>query len=158
MRALKQVFPIPESSINRYGADFYAIYGVALVGPVADIAKSLGGYRVHNTQSSTVSFANSEQISKAPKAFSMRWAILRKMAENRLQVELPEYFHDFSHEKALFCSGVYRAPVSTRWRWMMKESAALPAHDRSQSVLESEEESRHARSVEPLSLTLLATV
>ena len=124
VRALKQVFPIPEASIDRYGADFYAIYGTALVGAVADIQKSLGGYRVHNTGSSNVSFANSEQINKAPKAFTMRWAILRKTVATRLQIELPEGFYDFSHEKALFCSGVYRAPVLTRWRWMIRDSHA----------------------------------
>ncbi|MET3229744.1 UNVERIFIED_ORG: glycosyltransferase involved in cell wall biosynthesis [Burkholderia sp. 1263] len=120
--ALKQVFPIPEAIADRYGADFYAIYGTALVGPVADIPKSLGGYRVHNTKSSNVSFANSEQINKAPKAFTMRWQILRKTAAARLQIDLPEAFYDFSHEKALFCSGVYHAPVATRWRWMMRDS------------------------------------
>ncbi|WP_345815108.1 glycosyltransferase family A protein [Paraburkholderia sp. PREW-6R] len=120
--ALKRVFPVPESSINRYGADFYAIYGVALVGTVASISRSLGGYRVHHAIDSSVAFANSEQLSKAPKAFGMRWAILREIARSRLQLQLPSNFHDFSHEKALFCSSVYRAPLSTRWRWMLRDS------------------------------------
>src|SRR5262249_45030374 len=65
VRALKAVFPVPESGINRYGADFYAIYGAALVGPVATVAHSLGAYRVHHTAEPSVSFANSEQIKKA---------------------------------------------------------------------------------------------
>jgi len=47
--ALQRIFPVPETEENRYGADFYAIYGVALLGAVASIQKSLGGYRVHNT-------------------------------------------------------------------------------------------------------------
>ncbi|WP_144107641.1 glycosyltransferase family 2 protein [Paraburkholderia sp. BCC1886] len=122
MDAIRQVFPVPESAINRYGADFYAIYGVALVGPVATVPKSLGGYRVHNTVSTNVSFANSEQITKAPKAFNMRWTILRQIAHSRLQIELPLSFYDFSHEKALFCSSVYNAPLPTRWRWMVRDS------------------------------------
>jgi glycosyltransferase involved in cell wall biosynthesis len=38
LRALRRVFPVPESKDTRYGADFYAIYGVALVGNVLPIA------------------------------------------------------------------------------------------------------------------------
>ncbi|CAB3776302.1 hypothetical protein LMG28614_00187 [Paraburkholderia ultramafica] len=121
--ALKQIFPVPAAGINRYGADFYAIYGAALTGPVASVSKSLGAYRVHNAASSSVSFANSEHITKAPRAFSMRWTILRTIAKSRLQVELPPTFHDFGHEKARFCSSVYRATLLTRWRWMMRDSS-----------------------------------
>ncbi|MFM0340767.1 glycosyltransferase family 2 protein [Paraburkholderia fungorum] len=120
--ALRRIFPVPEANINRYGADFYAIYGTALVGRVATVRQSLGGYRVHNAGSVTVSFANSEQINKAPEAFNLRWAILRKIARDRLQVELPPAFHDFSYEKAHFCSGIYRATLKSRWRWMMRDS------------------------------------
>jgi glycosyltransferase involved in cell wall biosynthesis len=120
--ALRRVFPVPEEGINRYGADFYAIYGAALTGPIATVPKSLGGYRVHNADSETVSFANSEQINKAPKAFNMRWAILRNLARARLQIELPPAFHDFSHEKATFCSNVYHAKFRARWRWMLLDS------------------------------------
>jgi hypothetical protein len=71
-----------------------------------------------------VSFANSEQINKAPRAFNMRWAILRNIARARLQLELPPTFHDFSHEKASFCSSVYHATFLTRWRWMLRDSRA----------------------------------
>jgi Glycosyltransferases involved in cell wall biogenesis len=120
--ALRRIFPVPEANINRYGADFYAIYGAALVGRIATVRKSLGGYRVHNAGGATVSFANSEQVNKAPEAFTMRWAILRRIARARLQVELPPTFHDFSYEKARFCSGIYRATLQNRWRWMMRDS------------------------------------
>lgn len=122
VRALKRIFPVPEADINRYGADFYAIYGAALLGRVATVSRSLGAYRVHNVASSSASFANSEQISKAPKAFGMRWKILREIARARLQMELPPSFHDFSHEKARFCSSIYRASLPNRWRWMMRDS------------------------------------
>ena len=120
--ALRRVFPVPEEGVNRYGADFYAIYGVALSGPIATIPKTLGGYRVHNADGATVAFANSEQINKAPRAFNMRWAILRNIARARLELELPPNFHDFSHEKSTFCSSVYRADFLTRWRWMLRDS------------------------------------
>ncbi|SMG59902.1 glycosyltransferase family 2 protein [Paraburkholderia susongensis] len=122
VNALRQIFPVPEEGVNRYGADFYAIYGVALTGPIATVPKSLGGYRVHNAGSETVSFANSEQLTKAPRAFNMRWAILRNIAKDRLEIELPPTFQDFSHEKATFCSNLYHAKFFTRWRWMIRDS------------------------------------
>lgn len=122
--ALRRVFPVPEEGVNRYGADFYAIYGAALSGPVATVPKSLGGYRVHNSDSATVSFANSEQMTRAPKAFNRRWAILRDIARTRLQVELPPAFHDFSLEKAFFFSNIYHATFLTRWRWMLRDSGS----------------------------------
>ncbi|MBP0589685.1 glycosyltransferase family 2 protein [Paraburkholderia sp. LEh10] len=122
LSALKQVFPVPETGINRYGADFYAIYGVALVGPVATISRSLGSYRVHHTIEPSVSFANSEQIKKAPRAFKERWVTLREVARARLNLDLPPSFYDFAHEKSYFGSSLYRAPLSKRWRWMAHES------------------------------------
>ncbi|SIT51684.1 Glycosyl transferase family 2 [Paraburkholderia piptadeniae] len=124
VKALRQIFPIPEAATNRYGADFYAIYGAALVGPISTIPKSLGGYRVNDDGARGVSFANSEQTDKAPKAFTARWATLRDIASRRLGMQLPAEFHDFAHEKAHFCSSVYQAPLTTRWRWMLNDSHA----------------------------------
>ncbi|HEY2021365.1 glycosyltransferase family A protein [Paraburkholderia sp.] len=120
--ALRKIFPVPETAMNRYGADFYAIYGAALVGPVSNIPKALGGYRVGHGKTRSASFANSEQTDKAPKAFTSRWATLREMASRRLGLQLPPNFHDFSHEKAYFWSSVYQAPLTTRWRWMFRDS------------------------------------
>jgi glycosyltransferase involved in cell wall biosynthesis len=115
--ALRRLFPMPETPDTRYGADFFTIYGVALLGPVASISHSLGVYRVHQSDTSSTSFANSENLTKAPRAFATRWSLLQMMARTRLGIELPEVFHDFSHEKALFCTQVYGAPVNMRWRW-----------------------------------------
>jgi Glycosyl transferase family 2 len=120
--ALRQIFPVPETATNRYGADFYAIYGAALVGPVSTIPKSLGGYRIHSGGSGAISFANSEHATKASKEVEARWAILCEIASLRLGLQLPPGFHDFAHEKAHFCSSVYQAPLTTRWRWMFKDS------------------------------------
>ena len=120
--ALRRFFPIPETSEGRYGADFFAIYGAALVGQVASIGHSLGAYRVHKSAPEDVSFANSEKNSKAPKAYAARWGALRYVAKHRLNIELPQTFYDFSHEKAIFCSEVYGAPLIDRWRWFAFES------------------------------------
>ena len=120
--ALKKIFPVPEASTNRYGADFYAIYGIALLGGIATIPKSLGAYRVHRTQDTGLDFANSDSNDKAPRALPRRWAILREMARSRLGIELPASFHDFSLEKAHFCSAVYQAPFRKRWAWVSRQS------------------------------------
>jgi glycosyltransferase involved in cell wall biosynthesis len=132
LRALRRVFPVPESRETRYGADFYAIYGVALVGRVFSIASVLGAYRIHHevvrqeghtaTGTPRLWFANSEDVHKAPKAFSQRWSVLQELARSRLGEELPAVFHDFSFEKADFCLRVYRAPLASRWRWFALES------------------------------------
>jgi glycosyltransferase involved in cell wall biosynthesis len=124
VNALRQIFPIPETATNRYGADFYAIYGTALVGPVSTVPKSLGGYRVHRGGAQGVSFANSGQTNKAPIALASRWVTLREIALRRLGLQLPPDFYDFAHEKANFCSSVYQASLTTRWRWMLKDSHA----------------------------------
>ncbi|WP_345814152.1 glycosyltransferase family A protein [Paraburkholderia sp. PREW-6R] len=120
--ALKRIFPVPETTVNRYGADFYAIYGAALLGPVGAITRSLGGYRVHHSESAGFSFANAESGAKMSSAQDRRWRTLQEIAHTRLAIDLPSTFHDFSHEKARFCSGVYRATLRTRWRWMMRDS------------------------------------
>jgi len=120
--ALRQIFPICETSEVRYGADFYAIYGVALLGPIASIPHSLGGYRVHHSEALDVAFSNSEDMRKMPKALSIRWNILQQTARSRLGVELPAQFHDFSYEKALFCAQISGAPLVRRWRWAALES------------------------------------
>jgi hypothetical protein len=54
----------------------------------------------------------------------MRWAILRNIAKDRLDIELPATFLDFSLEKASFCSSVYRATFFRRWHWMLLDSGS----------------------------------
>jgi glycosyltransferase involved in cell wall biosynthesis len=120
--ALRRLFPMPETPDTRYGADFFTIYGIALMGPIASIRHALGSYRVHQAGVPGASFANSEDIMRAPRAFSARWNILQELARTQLGIELPQSFHDFSHEKAIFCTQVYGAPVNRRWRWATQHS------------------------------------
>jgi glycosyltransferase involved in cell wall biosynthesis len=120
--ALRLVFPIPETAETRYGADFFAIYGAALMGSVASITRSLGGYRVHHSAASGVEFANAEDAERATRALSSRWAMLREIAHSRLGVELPAAFHDFSYEKALFCTHIHGASLARRYRWFALKS------------------------------------
>jgi glycosyltransferase involved in cell wall biosynthesis len=120
--ALKRVFPVPTSPQAFHGADFYAIYGVALVGQVASVPETLGGYRMHRAGSAGVSFANAEDVNKAPRALAVRWTVLRNMVRERLSEELPEDFHDFAFEKAHFCGRMYGAPLMKRWGWFTRHS------------------------------------
>ncbi|CAG9229558.1 Glycosyl transferase family 2 [Paraburkholderia sabiae] len=120
--ALQRIFPVPELDVNRYGADFYAIYGVALQGRVATIPYVLGGYRVHQSTGSDASFANSEDYQTVSEAWIERWSLLRQIAAKRIGVVLSPTCHDFAVEKAQFCRGIYRAPFKSRWHWLLNDS------------------------------------
>ena len=128
--ALRQVFPVPVNADNIHGADFYAIYGIALVGEVSAIERSLGSYRVHRhtrkgapAQGNTsLSLANAEDALAGARQAARRWAILRGIARERLGIALPPVILDFSVEKAEFATVVYGAPLARRWHWFLHES------------------------------------
>jgi glycosyltransferase involved in cell wall biosynthesis len=132
--ALRRIFPVPIHSNNRHGADFYAIFGVALTGRVVALAKSLGAYRVHSGQQivsggrdqpdAELSFGNSENILVAVEKTEERWSILRELVQANLGITLPVTCRDFSLEKARFGHSVYRAPFSRRWAWFTRESGS----------------------------------
>jgi glycosyltransferase involved in cell wall biosynthesis len=132
--ALKRIFPIPVTTDNNYGADFYAIYGIALLGHVCMLDLPLGGYRVHRSAASIASgangstpelaFANSEGPLAFAKKAAFRWSILRVVVQQRLGETLPVAFFDFSIEKAQFASRLYQAPLALRWRWFILESGS----------------------------------
>ncbi|NMM02191.1 glycosyltransferase family 2 protein [Paraburkholderia sp. RP-4-7] len=132
--ALKRIFPIPVTTDNLYGADFYAIYGIALLGDVYMLDLPLGGYRVHRSAASVASgangsaaalaFANSEGPLASAKKAESRWSTLRVVVQRRLGETLPVAFFDFSTEKAHFASRLYQAPLARRWRWFMLESGS----------------------------------
>ncbi|VWB69898.1 glycosyl transferase [Burkholderia latens] len=126
--ALKRIFPVPVTADNQHGADFYAIYGIALLGAVHMIDATLGGYRVHQQPNAgaadvpALALANSEDAATGALKAERRWSILRTLAGARLQEALPIAPLDFAIEKARFASTLYRAPLSRRWRWFLCES------------------------------------
>ena len=126
--ALKRIFPVPVTADNLHGADFYAIYGIALLGAVHMIDATLGGYRVHQqsnastTDAPALALANSEDAATGALKAERRWSILRTLAGARLQEALPIAPLDFAIEKARFASTLYRAPLARRWRWFLCES------------------------------------
>jgi len=127
--ALRRIFPVPVTRDNIHGADFYAIYGVALVGKVVAIDRPLGRYRVHRGAAhapqparADLSLANAEDVLAGATQTARRWAILRTLAADRLDIALPADVLDFSIEKARFATLLYQAPLATRWRWLLRES------------------------------------
>jgi glycosyltransferase involved in cell wall biosynthesis len=129
--ALRKVLPIPKAKGRGIAADFFAIYGVALLGPVKAIDRPLGGYRVHRPASDSepggtpqvgLSIANCQDIDEVVRAFPHRWDALRQLVRERLDETLPEHAIDFSYEKAHLCARVYDAPLAQRWRWILFDS------------------------------------
>ncbi|MDN7588925.1 glycosyltransferase family 2 protein [Burkholderia seminalis] len=130
--ALRRIFPVPVTPDNLHGADFYAIYGIALLGSVHMIDATLGGYRVHqsaapaagdaNRDTADLSFANAEDAATGALKAARRWSTLRTIAGTRLHEALPDEPFDFSIEKARFASTLYRASLVRRWRWFLSDS------------------------------------
>ncbi|MDR8401746.1 glycosyltransferase [Paraburkholderia sp. USG1] len=134
VEALKRIFPIPVTAENLYGADFYAIYGIALLGHVQMLDLPMGGYRVHRPaaniaspasgSTSELAFANSEDPLAAARKGEFRWSMLRDVVQQRLSETLPVAFFDFSVEKTHFAARLYHAPLGRRWRWFVRESGS----------------------------------
>ncbi|EGD01753.1 glycosyl transferase family protein [Burkholderia sp. TJI49] len=127
--ALKRIFPVPVTADNLHGADFYAIYGIALLGAVHMIDAALGGYRIHHPSgthaagnAADLAFGNAEDAATGALKAGRRWTTLRALAGARLHESLPIAPLDFAIEKALFASTLYRAPLARRWRWFCHES------------------------------------
>jgi glycosyltransferase involved in cell wall biosynthesis len=127
--ALRRILPLPQATRRGIAADFFAIYGVALVGNVGVIDQPLGGYRVHGAASAaqggtqttqvSLSIANSQDVAEVVRAFPQRWQALRELVSERLGEQLPEQAMDFSYEKAHLCMQVYEAQWSRRWHWIV---------------------------------------
>ena len=126
--ALRKILPVPKAKGRGIAADFFAIYGIALLGDVMAIDEELGGYRVHRKESGTeqatnrevgLSIANCQDVNEVVNAFPHRWAALRHLVRERLGEELPEHAIDFSYEKAHLCMRVYDASLWKRWQWIL---------------------------------------
>ncbi|WP_241014996.1 glycosyltransferase family 2 protein [Burkholderia sp. Ac-20379] len=120
---LKRIYPIREPLDSKYGADFYAIYGIALTGQVGVIDHALGGYRAHAPnqradKSRDISFANAAKWRDTPREFRERWQLLSTLAANRLGVALPADLMDFSYTKSVFVAELYGRPFVARVRWL----------------------------------------
>jgi hypothetical protein len=112
--ALRRLAPFPVSESDRYGADFFAINGSALLGQVKTCDHVLGSYRVHRVgeddQNSFFGNAASWQdelaLTRARHARLRSWLAARLGAEGVIACCLPA----FSLEKQVFAKSVLDAP------------------------------------------------
>lgn len=144
--ALKRIFPVPVTADNLHGADFYAIYGIALLGAVHMIDATLGGYRMHQQSNTSaadgpaLALANSEDAATGALKAERRWSILRTLAGTRLREALPMAPLDFAIEGALREHAVSRAARAALALVPMRIGTLL-AHRAAQPVLAPGQES-----------------
>ncbi|WP_186134623.1 glycosyltransferase family 2 protein [Burkholderia gladioli] len=124
---LRRIYPIREPLHSKYGADFYAIYGIALTGEVGSIDRALGGYRTHAPnlradKARDISFANAAKWKETPQEFLRRWTLLSTLAASRLGIALPAELNDYSYTKSVFVAELYGRPFLPRARWLLRGS------------------------------------
>lgn len=112
--AIAPLFPLPKSSRDLHGADFFLIYGSVFAGRVAAIDAVLGSYRVHDASMAakdSLVFGNAKASSELdPQArFESRTTQLREWLLERTngRVRLPHKLLDFSQQKAIFVRRVF---------------------------------------------------
>jgi cellulose synthase/poly-beta-1,6-N-acetylglucosamine synthase-like glycosyltransferase len=104
---LTQLFPLPVSAHDPVGADFFTIYGSALLGLVGAIELPLAAYRVHAAGPEIDAgfvFGNAAQSDAEVARRAQRRATFRAWIADRTggAVRLPEQLKDFSEVKATF--------------------------------------------------------
>ncbi len=110
---LRRLAPLPESPTDHVGADFYAIYGISLLGEVRSLGtQTHGSYRVHRDGSrNALSFGNAAQDPEAISRMKKRYDRLRTWVAERLgpEYELPAGAPDFSLEKQRYAAAIFSA-------------------------------------------------
>lgn len=106
--ALRQMFPIPVNTLEKHSADFYCIYGVALLGQIAAIDEPLFLYRLHSHEAEVrhrLSFGNALHGYDIQTTALSRWILFRQwvLTFTHGRIRLPKEFHDFTQQK-LFLS------------------------------------------------------
>jgi hypothetical protein len=104
---LERLFPLPVSPDDPVGADFFTVYGSALLGQVAAIELPLAAYRVHAAgQDVRASFVlgNAAQADAEVLRVARRRASFRQWMAERTDgaIELPQELRDFSETKGAF--------------------------------------------------------
>jgi glycosyltransferase involved in cell wall biosynthesis len=112
--ALQRLFPLPEDSVDRHGADFFTIYGAPLFGEVRALHRAAGSYRVHERGGAAalnLVFGNAAKIHVDPQRMRKRVARFRQWIAIRTSGEIlpPDTFLDFSVEKLAFARAIFEA-------------------------------------------------
>jgi len=141
--ALASLFPLPTDAVDRHGADFFTIYGVAVFGEVRALPEIAGSYRLHGRGSDEPAglvFGNAARSVDELQRFNNRSARLQRWlsACTRGVVVPPARFLDFSIEKvrlarAIFESenylqgvrrGALAVPTTLRALWLRQDMRA----------------------------------
>jgi len=111
--ALRRLMPLPPDRDDKYGADFFTIYGICLLGTVRNAGRGpLGSYRVHRVASpGVVAFGNAPGGMRDPSRMSKRYERLREWVSARLgeACALPPAAPDFSIEKQRYAAAIFSA-------------------------------------------------
>ncbi|MFM2420150.1 MAG: hypothetical protein RL385_4873 [Pseudomonadota bacterium] len=107
--ALARLMPLPISEVDRHGADFFALMGVALLGRVYALGpEPHASYRVHKQDVRLRMYFGNAGLAEPAKTIG-RYHRLASWLVDRLgpDYELPPSFSDFSTEKLVFASIVF---------------------------------------------------
>lgn len=115
VEALSLLFPLPELTYEKHSADYFCIYGIALLGKIASINDPLFKYRVNTSNEYQYSFGNALNNYDFQEAAEIRWRIFRKwIYENdHLKTQLPLRFHDFTIQKLFYANAIHNS--NTLW-------------------------------------------
>jgi glycosyltransferase involved in cell wall biosynthesis len=128
--ALKEIFPLPSLTFEKHSADYFCIYGVALLGNITAINQPLFKYRVHGNTKSQFSFGNALNNYDIQTAAEVRWQIFKKWIDEnqRINLQLPNQFHDFTFQKLFYANAILDAKsfkektiaFKTHFSWISK--------------------------------------
>jgi glycosyltransferase involved in cell wall biosynthesis len=109
--ALRRLMPLPEDPKDPHGADFFAIYGISLLGRIGIAAeRSLGSYRVHRRGASVLlGFGNASHCTEEPARMHVRYERMQRWVLARLgPVNAPvAVAPNFSLEKQRYAEAIF---------------------------------------------------
>lgn len=126
--ALRQMMPLPQHPTERHGADFFTIYGCALVGKVAVAGggRSLSDYRLHHVAPAQLSFGNAAQSYAEHERLRLRAGMFRQWVAqwSPSRLEFRHELNEFSIEKVAYVLAIFGA--SNYWQGLRAGMDRMP--------------------------------
>jgi glycosyltransferase involved in cell wall biosynthesis len=121
---LEILMPLPLNSRDRHCADYFLIYGSAMLGSIVAIDEPLANYRIHSNQN-TIYFGNA-RLDPDHATWERRGEELVLWLEERLEVTIvpPDVESDFSAQKLRFASTMLNA--TKYWERLNLARDAIP--------------------------------
>lgn len=109
---LRQIMPLPTDSAEKHGADFYTIYGSALLGGVgiAGQGAALSEYRLHqDPDAASLSFGNAARGYRESERMQLRSEAFRNWVNrwSRQVIVIKRPMTEFSIEKNTYANGIF---------------------------------------------------